>query len=108
MTSADVGAIVEAELSGDRARFNALGVDRRGFVIPPRQAACRIPPLPPNQGADQARELWIVFEERSGTKDGYLVIFDEQERDFGLAVWGEDVPVLIGFYGSFLDTLEGM
>ena len=53
-------------------------------------------------------DLWIVLEETPGKKEGYLIAFDERTRKFGLVDWGGDVPVFLGYYGSFMDTLEGM
>ena len=31
-----------------------------------------------------------------------------RRREFGLATWDGEIPVFVGFYGSFLDTLQGM
>lgn len=53
-------------------------------------------------------QLWIVLEETPGKKDGYLIVFDERKRMFGLADWGADGPDFLGFHGSFLKTLKGM
>ena len=52
--------------------------------------------------------MWIVLEETPGKKDGYLIAFDERKHKFGLADWNGDIPVFLGYHGSFMDTLEGM
>jgi hypothetical protein len=46
-----------------------------------------------------------VPEERAG----YLVFFDPQRGAFGLGTYGkDDVPIYIGTYGTFMQTLVGM
>jgi len=52
--------------------------------------------------------LWIVLEETPGRREGYLIVFDEQRRTFGLASWDGESPVFIGFHSTFLNTLQGM
>ncbi len=55
--------------------------------------------------------LWVVLDEMPGSRtEGYLVVFDEVSRDFGLAVKGApgERGTLIGFYGDLIETLNGM
>jgi hypothetical protein len=37
-----------------------------------------------------------------------LAAVDEAENEFGLAIYGKEHPVFIGYYGSFTETLSGM
>lgn len=106
MTSAEVRAIVEAEIGGDWSQSNSHGVDLRKCVVRPRKVACRntFPKL--NKG--KPLEFWIVLEEHPGRKDGYLIVFDEDQRRFGLADWSNETPVFLGFHGTFMNTLLGM
>jgi hypothetical protein len=53
-------------------------------------------------------KLWLVLEERPDEKDGYKIVYDPDENEFGLATNGNELPVLISFYGDFIETLEGM
>jgi hypothetical protein len=53
-------------------------------------------------------QLWLVLEERPDDKDGYKIVYDPSDNEFGLATPGTELPVLISFYGSFVETLEGM
>jgi len=53
---------------------------------------------------DEVVQLWLVLQEVPGDESSYQVIFDEERGTFGLATGG----VLIGFYGSFTDTVAGM
>jgi hypothetical protein len=57
---------------------------------------------------DEPEELWLVFEEGPNPGEGYKMVYDEELNLFGLAVEGEKEPVLIGFYGNFLETLNSM
>lgn len=52
--------------------------------------------------------MWLVLEETPGSKDGYLIVYDERRHSFGLADWDGDTPVFLGFHGRFLDALEAM
>ncbi len=106
MNAAEVRKIVEAEIGGDRSMSNAHGVDLRRCLVQPRKVACRNT-FPRLEGG-RPIELWIVLEETPGRRDGYLIVFDERKRVFGLADWDGDTPVFIGFYGSFINTLQGM
>jgi hypothetical protein len=63
---------------------------------------------------EQTLDLWLVLEEKLGTKSGYQIIFDDQKQMFGLAIWGRESEkeafhdIFIGYYGTFLETLDGM
>jgi len=106
MTSAEVRAIVEGEIEGDSSGSNAHAVDLQKCLVPPRKAVCRnsFPAL--DDGGPL--QLWIVLEETPGRREGYLIVFDEQRRTFGLASWDGESPVFIGFHSTFLNTLQGM
>ena len=49
-----------------------------------------------------------MLEEYPENKDGYKIVFDEDMKQFGLATPGKCIDLFIGYYGSFLQTLEGM
>ena len=53
--------------------------------------------------------LWLVLEEDPITKRGYKIVFNEKTETFGLAIPGQaETDHLIGYYGSFLETLKAM
>lgn len=106
MTPTEVQAIVAAEIGGDWSQSNIHGVDLRSCLVQPRQTACRN--TFPRLDGGRPLQLWIVLEERPRTRQGYLIVFDERHGRFGLADWKDDTPVLLGFHGSFLNTLRGM
>ena len=105
MNSADVQALVEAEIGDKWSQSNTHGVDLRKCLIPPRKVACHNT-FPKLRGG-KPLELWIVLQEKPGQGDGYLIVFDETRRLFGLAYLQGDTPAFLGFHGTFLNTLEG-
>ncbi len=106
MTSAEVQALVNAEIGDDWSHSKRHGVDLRRCLIEPRQVVCRNT-FPKLQRGKPLR-LWIVLEELPGTRDGYLIDFDDRQGKFGLADWNSDSRVFLGFHGSFLNTQQGM
>jgi hypothetical protein len=106
MHASEVRQQLDAEIAGDWSRTNAHGVDLKKCLVEPRKVNCRNT-FPLLRGG-QPLPLWIVLEEKPDEKEGYLIVFDEETRKFGLADWDGDTPVFWGFHGSFLATLEGM
>jgi hypothetical protein len=106
MTAAEVRAIIRAEVGGDWSQSNAHGIDLRKCLVEPRKVACHN--TFPKLNGGKLLQLWIVLEETPGKTDGYLIVFDEGQRVFGLADWAGDTLVFLGFHGSFLNTLQGM
>jgi hypothetical protein len=106
MTPAEITAVVRAEIGDDWDRENPHNVDLRRCLVTPRKVSCRNT-FPQLEGG-RALDMWIVLEETPGENEGYLIVFDEQKRKFGLADWDEDTPVFLGYHGTFLDTLDGM
>jgi hypothetical protein len=106
MTPAEVRAILESELAGDWSKSNSHGVDLKACVVEPRKVTCRS--TFPKLNGGKSLQLWIVLEETPGKSDGYLIVFDDLQGKFGLADWNGSTPVFLGYYGSFLNTLESM
>jgi hypothetical protein len=55
--------------------------------------------------------LWIVLDEcRNEKEDGYLVVYNPDNHEFGLALKpSEGNPgVLLGYHGTFVETMAGM
>jgi hypothetical protein len=104
MTAPEISEIIEREIDGNRSPSNAHGVDlRRCLVAPVKQA------YQDSFKEGETIELWLVLEEVPENKSGYKIVFDEQTRMFGLAMSVVDQPdMFLGFYGTFLETLEGM
>jgi hypothetical protein len=104
MTPSEINDLIAAEVGGGRSPSDTNGVDlERCLVTPSRRV------YEDSFREGQTIELWLVLEERPGEGSGYKIVFDEGTRRFGLAASstaGRDV--FIGFYGSFVETLEGM
>jgi hypothetical protein len=48
----------------------------------------------PKLNGGKPLQFWIVLEESPGKKDGYLIVFDDRQRIFGLAIWERRHPRL--------------
>lgn len=61
----------------------------------------------------QLNRYWLVFDEIPGDpKNGYYIVYSEDEDLFGLAtksaMLSKEVGLLVGLYGSFVDVLDNM
>jgi hypothetical protein len=53
--------------------------------------------------------LWLILEEDPKGRKGYKIVFDDSESLFGLATTQKNGPdIFLGFYGTFMETLESM
>lgn len=104
MEASEVSAIIEREINGNWSLSNAHGVHLKRCLIPPAKQLYE-----DSFKEGETIELWLVLEEIPEDKSGYKIVFDERSRMFGLAIEGAHKhDVFIGFYGTFLETLEGM
>jgi len=102
--SRKVANIIQAELDQKGSALNWHGVSLDRCLLDPvlRQFEDSF-----NDG--EVLKMWLVLEENPETLDGYKIVYDPEENEFGLALSGKGaLPVFIGYYGSFVDTLEGM
>ena len=53
-------------------------------------------------------DLWLVLEERPGTSLGQKIVYDENEKEFGLASEEDGKLVFLGYNGTLVETLESM
>lgn len=104
METSEVSEIIEREIDGDWSLSNAHGVDLKRCLVPPVKKT-----YDDSFKEGETIELWLVLEEVPEDKSGYKIVYDEKSGMFGLATNGaHGQDVFIGFYGTFLDTLEGM
>ena len=104
MSPSDISEAIAHEIDGDWSRPNPHGVDLRRCLVTPQRARFV-------DASDETRslDLWLVLEEKPGDHSGYKIVFDEARGEYGLAVTGQTGrDVFIGYYGSFLETLDGM
>ena len=110
MTAEEVRAIVLSELSEQSVAPDSRGpvgshcvdLSRCLLPIPERRSFADC------SGKGSTIELWVVLDEAPGEDDGYWIVFDDRERVFGLALGPVEGGVLVGFYGTFWETLQSM
>lgn len=110
MTSIEVLDIVLREIDGNWSISNAHGVDLKRCLLPKPVMSLFQDMSGRNPDPSRTINLWLVLEEDPDTRSGYKIVYDEQKNMFGLAIKDqvENIPIYLGVYGSFLNTLEGM
>lgn len=104
MSPSDISQVIAGEIAGDWDRKNPHGVDLRTCLVTPERRR-----FVDATDKNQALDLWLVLEEHPQTHSGYMIVFDETSRRYGLAVIDQHKQdVFIGFYGTFLETLDAM
>jgi hypothetical protein len=93
MQSSDVKRRVESEIAEVDA--NTFGWDFRAHLL----ANPELHEYRDDKG--KPWQLWLVLRE---PEDGYHIVFDPDDGEFGLATGG----VVVGWHGTFLTTVNGM
>ena len=114
MTPADVSNLIAKQIATvghtwfADPRNNPHGLDLKRCLVHPARVTCQNPFPGLHEGAPF--DAWLVLQERpdDDAGAGYSIIFEEEAGQFGLACGTRDDLVLIGLYGSFLDTVQGM
>ncbi len=104
MEASEITKIIESEINGNWSLSNAHGVDLKRCLVTPAKRIYE-------DGFNQSEklELWLVLEEIPEDESGYKIVFDEKSRMFGLSTSGwHEYDSFLGFYGTFLETLESM
>lgn len=109
MTSNEVQELIKIELKSKDNRSDAAlghGLDLNQWLLAPTRIKVM------HSFKNELVEVWMVLEEDPIKKEGYKIIYSEEEELFGLAVCASErddaIPTLIGFYGGVLDTLYAM
>jgi hypothetical protein len=101
MKSEEITKLIEEEIKGNWPQPNPHDVDlKKSLVVPPVKQVFK-----DSFNDNKEIDMWLVLEEDPDEKNGYKIVFDEKEKQFGLATSN---GVFIGFYGTFLATLNGM
>ena len=104
MSPSEVSQIIATEVDGDWSRANPHGVDLRTCLVTPERRR-----FVDASDDSQTLELWLVLEEHPQTRGGYKIVFDDSRKQYGLAVTDQHSrDVFIGYYGTFLETLDAM
>ncbi|MGB7746227.1 MAG: hypothetical protein WBN75_02965 [Verrucomicrobiia bacterium] len=104
MSPQEISKIIADEIGTNWEHSNWHGCDLRKCLVSPQRKSF-------SHATDESktREMWLVFVENPETHAGYRIFFDEEMHQFGLAIEGKDnQDVWLGFYGSFIETFEGM
>jgi hypothetical protein len=96
ITAEEVSWSIDSELAGAKPPI-PKPVD---FLIPPR----RVVMVSDNNKSDEW-DLWVVLESRPGLHRSHKIVFEEQSGQFGLATAQN---IFVGFWGSFVQTLQAL
>jgi len=110
MKSKDVQEYVRQQISDRWGQSNSHGVNLRTALVSPYKTRMTNRLVQKGKIKDSVVEVWVVLEEEP-RGDGYIIFFDENYGNFGLATKGfktDQYPVICGYYGDFWTTLEGM
>lgn len=103
MSVEEIKKIIEKELKSESDIKNVFGLDLTKCLIEPQKQKYKN-----SNDATETYEFWTVLEE-SENRNGYKIYFDEETKNFGLAINSDkDELIDIGGYGSFLRTLYSM
>jgi hypothetical protein len=111
VTASEVTALVSDQIGDRWSETNLHGVNLRDSLVPPKRMRFIHRQVQSGKVVDSALDAWLVLEERPTTRDGYKIIYDEQQKMFGLASPGWDTdphPSVDGFYGDFWSAFKGM
>jgi hypothetical protein len=109
MTSHEVQSLVLEQIGNRWTENNPHNVDlKKSLTLPEKIALLDFSGPTRTKGA--AIEAWLVLEEFPETKSGYMIVFDESSKAFGLATRDASTkrPVFLGICGDFWTTLKDM
>lgn len=94
--------LIAEELRSEQDINNVFGLDLNKCLIEPIKQTYR------DASDDSMCDLWTVLEE-TADNDGYKIYYDEGSRMYGLGFKSaENELINIGYYGTFLKTLQSM
>jgi len=104
MTPNEVKSIILKEIKNNYNLSNNNSVDLKKCLVSPTLRFYQ-----DSFNDNTIVSLWLVLEEDLITKKGYKIVFNEKTESFGLAIPGHGgADFLVGYYGSFLETLKAM
>ena len=104
MTAEEIKQIIHEELKFEPDIHNVFGLDLTKCLREPVQEKYKA-----SNDSKETYLLWTVFEERTD-RNGYKIFFDDEVKQFGLALQSDanDELIDIGYYGSFLKTVYSL
>ena len=110
MNARDVRALVVDQIADRWEETNSHNVDLRSALVPPSRTKMILRLVRNGKIKDSTVDVWIVLKELPDG-DGYIIIYDDDRDQFGLASNGfpdDRHPVVCGYYGDFWSTFKGM
>lgn len=96
--------LILSEIKGDYSITNAHGVDLKKCLVEPY-----LQKFEKSFKKGEMVDVYIVLEENPESKNGHQIIYDPQEKIFGLGLSEEGkYHLLLGYYDTFLESLNGM
>ena len=110
MNARDVRKLVVDQIADRWDETNSHRVNLRSALVAPSQTKMILRLVRNGKIKDSSVDVWIVLlEHHKG--DGYIIFYDEDRDQFGLASAGfpdDQHPVICGYYGDFWTTFNGM
>jgi len=117
MTADDVKRLVRQQLASQKAMTGELHARLLRQLVQPRLLGIIVRTVQGGQIEQTIEKMWLLFEEnaseedRMSEQDGYKIVYNEEQRIFGLVGKGfaaDAHPVLLGLYGDFMTTFWAM
>jgi hypothetical protein len=96
--------IIQSEIQGDLTISNSHGVDLKQCLTEPY-----LETLEDSFNEGQTIQMYVVLKEHPNSDAGYQIVYDPEEKMFGLSIQGKGkYRVFLGYDGTFLESLKGM
>ncbi|MHC4200212.1 MAG: hypothetical protein ACYSU0_09495 [Planctomycetota bacterium] len=96
--------MIEREVGTDRGRTSAHRCDLRRCLVTPS-----LQDFKSETEEDETVRLWLVLEENPDRRDGYKIVYGEDDGMFGLAMrLTNGTDWFMGYYGTFLEAYDSM
>ena len=110
MDARDVYKLVVDQIAGRWDETNSHHVNLRSALVTPSRTTMIVRLVRKGKMKDSTVDVWVVLRELPAG-DGYIIFYDDDRDQFGLASAGfpdDHHPVICGYYGDFLTTFKGM
>jgi hypothetical protein len=101
----EIKDLISNEIKGNFSITNFHGVDLKKCLIEPFRQT-----FEKSYKVGELDDLFVVLKEFPQTNKGYLIAYNPREKLFGLGLQGAEgnYPLVLGYYDTFLEALQGM